>query len=326
MFTRSVENSYIFMQLNSFNADGLVNSCVTYIAVIRRLAAFLLLLCAANSYARPDMAPLGPNIADRGSAFYHFTVSTFDSADGKRHYKVWTAIPNKKPPVSGYPVLYLLDGNAVMDRLSDDLLQKLSQRDPPVLMAIGYQTDLPFDLTARAYDYTPATQTSPQNLRGRAGGGSAVFRVLLEHTIAPQAEKNLNIDPQKRALWGHSYGGLFVLESFLSSDFFHTFYSAVPSLDRNNTTLLNALEHTNKAQGSQKSVWFMEGDGDRKSRDENATSDALNVASQTASHLRSAGIPVTYRLYPGLTHGAMFTASMHTALLHVSGETLPYAH
>lgn len=325
MFTRSFKNGYTFNRLISFCTGGFVNSCVTDTAVIRRLAAFLLLLCAANSYARPDMTPLGPNIADKGSAFYHFTINTFDSADGKRHYNVWTAIPNKKPPARGYPVLYLLDGNAVMDRLSDDLLQKLSQRDAPVLVAIGYQTDLPFDLTARAYDYTPATQSGPQNLRGRAGGGSAVFRALLEHTIAPQAEKDLAIDPQKRALWGHSYGGLFVLESFLASDFFHSFYAAVPSLDRNNAALLSALEHVNKAQGSQKSLWFMEGDGDRKARDENATSDVLNAVSQTVSRLRSRGIPATYRLYPGLTHGAMFAASMHSALWHISGEPFPEA-
>ncbi|RCX06276.1 MULTISPECIES: alpha/beta hydrolase [Kosakonia] len=321
MFTRSFKNGFIFLRLSSFNAGGFS----TPGAVTRQLAALLLLLCAANSYARPDMTPLGPNIADKGSAFYHFTVNTFDSADGKRHYKVWTAIPNKKPPASGYPVLYLLDGNAVMDRLSDELLQKLSQRDPPVLVAIGYQTDLPFELTARAYDYTPATQSSPQNLRGRTGGGSAVFHRLLEQTIAPQAEKDLAIDPQKRALWGHSYGGLFVLESFLSSDFFHTFYSAVPSLDRNNAALLSALERVNTAQSRQKSVWFMEGDGDRKTQDENATSDVLAALSQTVSCLRSRGIPATYRLYPGLTHGAMFAASMHSALLHVSGETLSEA-
>jgi len=321
MLTCSFKNGSTFLRLSAFNAGGFS----TFSAVIRQLAAVLLLLCAANGYARPDMTPLGPNIADKGSAFYHFTVNTFDSADGKRHYKVWTAIPNKKPPASGYPVLYLLDGNAVMDRLSDELLQKLSLRDPPVLVAIGYQTDLPFDLTARAYDYTPPTQSSPQNLRGRAGGGSAVFRALLERTIAPQAEKDLAIDPQKRALWGHSYGGLFVLESFLSSDFFHTFYSAVPSLDRHNAALLNALEQVNEAQGSQKSLWFMEGDGDRNARDENATSDVLNALSQTVSRLRSRGIPATYRLYPGLTHGAMFDASVHLALLDVSGETLTEA-
>ncbi len=72
-------------------SKGRLNSVV-------RLAVFLTAAsCPVSSYAGPDMSPLGPNIADKGSAFYHFSVRTFDSADGKRHYKVWTGIPNKNP-------------------------------------------------------------------------------------------------------------------------------------------------------------------------------------------------------------------------------------
>ena len=94
------------------------------------------------------MRPLGPNIADRGSAYYHFNVAYFDSLDGERHYKVWTAIPNAAPPAEGYPILYALDGNAVMDRVSDSLLAQLTQKTPPVIVAVGYQTTLPFDPAA----------------------------------------------------------------------------------------------------------------------------------------------------------------------------------
>jgi predicted alpha/beta superfamily hydrolase len=86
------------------------------------------LLYAGKSAAKPDMKPLGPNIADRGSAVYHFSVHQFDSADGKRHYRVWTGVPDRSPPPSGYPVLYMLDGNALMDRLSEDLLKQLTQK------------------------------------------------------------------------------------------------------------------------------------------------------------------------------------------------------
>ncbi|QJT79975.1 alpha/beta hydrolase [Kosakonia sp. MUSA4] len=292
-----------------------------------RLAALIvLLLCSKTVFSRPDMTPLGPNIADKGSAFYHFAVNTFDSADGKRHYKVWTAIPKKNPPAAGYPVLYLLDGNAVMDRLSEPLLQKLSERDPSVLVAVGYQTDLPFDLAARTYDYIPAAKGEPQNLRGRQGGGSALFRQLLETTIAPQAEKDIAVNPQKRALWGHSYGGLLVLESYLTSGFFNAYYLAVPSLERNNFMLLNAMDALPKATFSHKSLWFLEGDGDRKANDENATSGVLNAIQHRVSRLRADGLPVTYLLYPGLTHGAMFDTSMKAAIWHLSGEALPASH
>ena len=44
----------------------------------------LTLICSAQVYAKPDMRPLGPNIADKGSVFYHFSVTSFDSVDGTR--------------------------------------------------------------------------------------------------------------------------------------------------------------------------------------------------------------------------------------------------
>lgn len=282
-----------------------------------RLAALALLLAWQTSYARPDMAPLGPNIADRGSAYYHFTQKQFDSRDGKRHYKVWTGVPNKSAPSGGFPVFYMLDGNAAMDKLSEAFLQKLFAANPPVLVAVGYQTDLPFDLDSRAYDYTPPG-TAMQQLRGRAGGGSAAFRQLLEETIAPAVEKGIAINPAQRGLWGHSYGGLFVLESWLSSSFFTTTFSAVPSLARNDFQLLKTMEAVSPQQAAGKHLYLMEGDGDRRAQDENSEPGVLPRVRSTLAHLNQHGVSATYRLFPGLTHGAMFTASLQAALLQIS--------
>lgn len=282
-----------------------------------RLAALALLLAWQTSYARPDMAPLGPNIADSGSAYYHFTQKQFDSRDGKRHYKVWAGVPNKSAPPGGFPVLYMLDGNAAMDKLSEAFLQKLFAANPPVLVAVGYQTDLPFDLDSRAYDYTPPG-TAMQQLRGRAGGGSAAFRQLLEETIAPAVEKGIAINPAQRGLWGHSYGGLFVLESWLSSSFFTTTFSAVPSLARNDFQLLKTMEAVSPQQAAGKHLYLMEGDGDRRAQDENSEPGVLPRVRSTLAQLNQHGVSATYRLFPGLTHGAMFTASLQAALLQLS--------
>lgn len=211
------------------------------------IALFLVSFCFSTlSYAKPDMQPLGPNIADKGSGYYHFRVNDFQSADGARHYRVWTAIPNKAAPPSGYPVLYMLDGNAVMDRLPEALLEQLTEHSPPVIVAIGYQTNLPFDLNGRAYDYTllpgTARKGNENNPRfHRKTGGGPAFRQLLERHIAPQVEQGITINPERRGVWGHSYGGLFVLDAWLSSSFFHMYYSASPSLSRDNVALLNRL-------------------------------------------------------------------------------------
>lgn len=289
--------------------------------ITARLATLAFVLaCAGNSYARPDMTPLGPNIADKGSAFYHFSISTFDSADGKRHYKVWTAVPTKQPPKAGFPVLYMLDGNAVMDRLSDAFLKKLSEQSPPVLVVIGYQTTLPFDLQARTYDYTPQPFSRREDKHGRTGGGSPGFRHLVEEIIAPDSEKNLKINPAARGLWGHSYGGLFVLDTWLSSSFFRSYYAASPSLDRDGGMMLTQITAASGAAFSHKRLYIMEGDGDEKRPRTNVTPDKLRAVREAVDKLHTEGITATYSLYPGLAHGAVFTASFHTALLQMSEE------
>lgn len=63
----------------------------------------LTLICSAQVYAKPDMRPLGPNIADKGSVFYHFSATSFDSVDGTRHYRVWTAVPEYNRTGIGLP-------------------------------------------------------------------------------------------------------------------------------------------------------------------------------------------------------------------------------
>lgn len=293
----------------------------------QRIAAFCMLSCMALLYvgksaAKPDMKPLGPNIADRGSAVYHFSVDQFDSADGKRHYRVWTGVPDTSPPPAGYPVLYMLDGNALMDRLSDELLIQLTPKTPPVIVAIGYQTPLPFDTRARAYDYTPAAQQERGIVAighyAREGGGSATFRQLLEGRIAPTVEKNIKIDPEKRGIWGHSFGGLFVLDSWLSSSFFHFYYAASPSLGRGNFALLARMESFNKQEACRKQLYLLEGDDPSGRSAAAGVSDVLSRVRKTVSSLQGEGLALAYWHYPGLTHGPMFNASFRSALLHIS--------
>ncbi|MFS9599007.1 Salmochelin siderophore protein IroE, partial [Klebsiella variicola] len=87
-----------------------------------------------------DLQPLGQNIADKVSSYYHFTQRHYDSADCDRHYRVCTAVPYKAPPAAGKPERYMLEGNAGMEKINDALLQHLSAGSPPENVAIGYQT------------------------------------------------------------------------------------------------------------------------------------------------------------------------------------------
>ena len=267
---------------------------------------------------------MGPNIADKGSAFYHFTQRQYDSADGERHYRVWTAVPDKAPPAAGYPVLYMLDGNAVMDKLNDAFLQQLSAGSPPVIVAIGYQTALPFDTAARAWDYTPPLKTHQPRagksaLPPRKTGGNDLFRQLLSETMVPQAEAKLKIDPRQRAIWGHSYGGLFVLDAWRKSDLFHIFYSTSPSLGQALESPLKDSKNIDAAAFVGKSLYLLEGDGKAPGEPSGHVA-SLAVLRQTQQQLADNGLRVAFWRYPGLTHGQMFEVSLRSALLHLSGQ------
>lgn len=288
------------------------------------IAALVCAFYGINADAKPDMRPLGPNIADRGSAYYHFNVTYFDSLDGERHYKVWTAIPNAAPPAEGYPILYALDGNAVMDRVSDSLLAQLTQKTPPVIVAVGYQTTLPFDQNARAYDYRPTVKenSADSGRDSRKSGGSEAFRQLLQNTIVENVERGMKIDPRRRAIWGHSYGGLFIIDSWLASSRFRIYFSASPSLGRGNASLLDKMAEAKADAFSQKSLYLMEGAVATQRVSSAGAEETRGNVLQTVSLLKKKGVAVNWWPYPGLSHGEMFNASLQSALLKVADGTL----
>jgi predicted alpha/beta superfamily hydrolase len=276
-------------------------------------------LYGLNAYAKPDMSPLGPNIADRGSAYYHFNVTDFDSLDGDRHYKVWTAIPNTAPPAKGYPILYTLDGNAVMDRLSDTLLKKLTQKTPPVIVAIGYQTNLPFDQHARAYDYRPKEQGDPADggWDRRKSGGSEAFRQRLENTILEKVEHGIVINPQQRAIWGHSYGDY----SSLIPGWRHPVSISIflPVLPwGGNSSLLAKMAEVKAGAFQQKSLYLMEGAvSTRRGSSAEAEKPWATFSRRFPAEgkWRCGQLVVLSRA----VHGEMFSASLYSALLAMSG-------
>lgn len=297
-----------------------MSSLPRYSPLLRIFTLCFTLLLSAFVHARPDMTPLGPNIADKGSAFYHFTLNAFDSADGKRHYRVWTAVPNTAPPADGYPVIYTLDGNSVMDRLGDGLLGKLAAaKKPPVIIAVGYQTRLPFDLYARAWDDTPPVAGSAnRSVHGRRGGGAPAFRKLLEERIAPQAEKGIHIDAARRGIWGHSLGGIFVLDAYYTTSFFSHFYATSPTLNRDYIGLLTRLKTADSRRFSAKRLKIVEGGWPATKNPLAPAPETLTLVHDTLSALASEGFNAGFIQHPDLSHGETFSVGLEAALMDMS--------
>lgn len=244
------------------------------------------------SYAKPDLTKTVDmsllHAKDTGYRFVYHTfiksapelpsssvtdsqLKTLKAYAKPRHYQVWLAIPEQttdhqlsnnsvKTPSK---LLYILDGNAAIDDLDTETLRALSKSTPkksaPALVFIGYQTPYRFDVDARAYDYTPPLLANTidnsaftEEGKERLNGGAEHFYGLIEKEIKPWVYEQLGEKPKQEAIWGHSYGGLFVLYNlFKHPEAYQQYFSADPSLWWQDGEMINywqAYQNLPKAQ------------------------------------------------------------------------------
>lgn len=296
---------------------------LSYQSFIAKLVALAITLTPAiPALAKPDLAQkVGTTVADTGSPDYRFSDLRFTSADGQRHYRVRIAQPQAAPPPAGYPVIYFLDGNAVLMELNAGLLAGLArQKQPPVLVMIGYDNNLRIDAKARSYDYTPATPSGSEEPKG---GGADAFLGLIEDRIKPAVAAQVALDPRRQTLWGHSFGGLFALHAlFTRPGAFQSYIAVEPSLWWGQGFILQEAQRflaQRPALPVRLRLWT--GGAERKSgapaapptmRHSALPADATQQLANRLATLR--GWRVNYREWPALGHGAMFGAAITPAL------------
>lgn len=159
---------------------------------------------------------------------------TLASPETGRDYLIQVAVPEAPPPESGYPVLYLLDGNAYLPlaQAARDTITGGNPENPgsPLLIvAVGYPGTDRFAYEQRAADYTP-----PRAARNRADdqdGGADRFLAFINTQLKPEIARRFQVDSAREALFGHSFGGLFVMHTLLTAPASFERYIAIsPSL------------------------------------------------------------------------------------------------
>lgn len=256
------------------------------------------------------------------------------SADAQRSYQVQLLVPTRAAPASGFPVLYLLDGHAALAALKAQWLDELKAGTPPLLVFIGHAGERPFNVPARTLDYTPARRDGQpmQAFNGVQGGGAAAFLALLEQRIKPQVAALQPVDPAQQALWGHSFGGLFVLNTLLTQPAsFSRYIAASPSLWWQSGLL---LETERDFAGATAQLLIVRGSdeglpGNARSgvdpsvleqRRKAMAAVPVDAARQMAERLgRWPDMQVTYEEFAGLGHGPMLAASLRPALRMAAG-------
>jgi predicted alpha/beta superfamily hydrolase len=177
------------------------------------------------------------------------------SASSGRTYRVQIFCPLLPPPPTGYPVLYVLDGNWTFRLVADQMLvREYTDLTPALVVAIGYPTD---DIWAavrlRMKDLIPDPPTpefmpafeqfaTPFGATPDDAGGAEAFFEFISRELRPRVASMFSVDASRQVLYGHSLGGLFGLHAlFKHTDAFTTYVVSSPSVMYNCRAILEHL-------------------------------------------------------------------------------------
>jgi hypothetical protein len=171
-----------------------------------------------------------------------------------REYQIHISKPKQPAPDSGYPVIYVLDGNAFFQTFHEAIkIQSVRAEktgvSPAIIVGIGYPIEGAFSGEERCYDFTPSvvSKDAPLKPDGKPWpktGGAHNFLTFIEEEVKPQIENSFEIDKGKQTLFGHSLGGLFALHTlFTNINAFQNYFISSPSIWWNNQSLLEKEEN-----------------------------------------------------------------------------------
>lgn len=283
--------------------------------------ALALALAAPVALAQPERnQKMDTSLLQRQDLAYRFTQLDLESADGQRHYRLWVGTPNRPAPASGYPVLWMLDGNAALGALDSQQLAKLAAGQAPLLVAVGYQTEQRIERAGRTYDYTPALPGQAEQrdpLTGLPSGGVDAFLDLLTERMRPMVAGLAPIDLQRQTLWGHSYGGLAVLHAlFTRPGAFSDYAAASPSLWWHDGAIVHEARGLEQRLGSAPArLLLMRGSEEPANPRAPVKGDVERPARELAADLAKVkGLQVRFERFEGLDHGQMLGASLKTVI------------
>jgi predicted alpha/beta superfamily hydrolase len=161
---------------------------------------------------------------------------------GIRH-RIQLGWPDALPPAGGYPAMLLLDGQTTYP-MAQAMAQPPSGQEPPrdleaaLLVSLTYPEDA-FDsglgVDSRTRDYTLPGPSAPPG-----AGGVEAFLDFIENQLLPELASRFPLNPDRLALFGHSYGGLCALYAFFTRPaLFGTTIAASPSIWWQQGMLLN---------------------------------------------------------------------------------------
>jgi|GEM_PF-71406 len=210
----------------------------TYLSMI--LGCLFFSSATANETSRPTK-PASEASDERISNSQPITIPDAEQFDLRsksgRVYRIFIAAPREETPEPGLPVIYFSDANSNFPLLHASVRGRAGNGPRAILVGIGYPEPNESDhRERRAFDLTSkvdesSAEPAPGRGPGFPSGGNDAFLRFIQDELKPVVERKYRIDRNRQALFGHSFGGLFVLHVLLTEPkAFQTYLASSPSV------------------------------------------------------------------------------------------------
>lgn len=270
-----------------------------------RFASSVLPLAASLTHKPNIMKPIPTDTFQPAILPQAFETEIKSTCTG-RIYRIQTATLGEMPS-EGYPVLFVLDGEAFFPSLFN-IMQSLMPNPvtrsnaPCLIVGIGYTTGSVRDLTQRAADYTPPLGDNATADERQQFGQADRFAAFIDSELTAFLESKYRLDKNETAVFGHSFGALFGLYSLLSHRRFRRHWLVSPSIWWHNRRILDFMPSENRLNGIDVclNIGALERGSGCKRREER---DMAGLSERMAAELDRHGAAVFFREYPNADHG-----------------------
>ncbi|AYD03909.1 esterase (plasmid) [Neorhizobium sp. NCHU2750] len=261
-------------------------------------------------------------------------------ASGGEPYRIFLSIPAGEPPAEGWPLLVLTDGNATFPFAVASLVTQAPYPTATntgwgVVAAIGYPNDEPYNAMRRAWDLgPPPIKSYPPYVEGGPPvliGGTGQLLSFIENELLPRLADMVRLDPARRSLFGHSFGGLFTLYAlFERPGLFKNWIAASPTIYWEGSEILNNEARRPAAPGNSPFLHLSAGEyeGDELAPFQYKNDDAMErlekkkaertvaLAREMAERLNGTadGIRTEFEVFAGETHMSVLGPATNRAI------------
>lgn len=154
-------------------------------------------------------------------------MTSRDGAD----YRILVSVPRGPAPAGGFPVFYILDGDAFFNTAVEIArMREWGRLTPSIIVGVAYPSRTFYDGPRRTMDFTPPGFVDATFDPAEVGGADR-FLAFLVSGLKPWVASHYAIDPQRQVLFGHSLGGLFTLHVlYTAPESFNVYLAASPSI------------------------------------------------------------------------------------------------